>query len=247
MVLFLVLAIGCGLACFPLHAQTGSRKFTRTADGWWVIDSGADVNGVGGAVARLNVQSVWPDQVRQSPGGFLSTADGSPIRVLPAGYFSPLFEDPDGTFPGGVADVMKPFRAYYVVSRFPATGTPLVVQVRASEPPFLAQSPKYWVRLSDCFLWVTGLSAEIRKSTPVYSTREDALSASHPQEPNAKLTNPGQHPEIAAVGPPPPLSRLPVLQRTPEAVELVCPGYGGELCWVNISKSGANLVITKEQ
>jgi hypothetical protein len=245
--LVLALTIACCAVGLPqpLQAQTPGPKFTKDADGWWVVASRGDVNGAGGAVSRLSNDNFWPDVVRQSPRGFLTTADGAPILVLPFGYTTPLFDGPDARFPGGVVDVMKPFRAYYIISRRPKNGPPLVVEV--AEPPFSLRSSTYWVRLSDCFVWATGMAAELRPSTPVYATQENARAARQPMEPNAKHIEVGRNPGITAVGPPPPQSRLPVLMRAADVASLVCPAYGGELCWVNLSSSDGGVVIYREQ
>lgn len=220
-------------------ASESGPKFTKGADGWWYISrSGGGVNASGGGVDRVKVRDFWPQTaVSPAPQGFLATSDGTPIRVLASGYLVPLFDSPETAFPGGVVDIMKPFRAYYVIRKQDES-------LLVAEPPFTPQSRTFWARQGDCYVWATGLAAELKGNPPVYGSEEQARTGSQPLTPADKYTSTQMLPNIPGAEGSPPMSRLPLLLRKDELATLLCPGHGGELCWVNVAKAGDSIALS---
>lgn len=222
------------------QAESGPR-FTKGADGWWYVARGGGVNAEGGGVAIVKVRSFWPQTaVSRSPQGFLATSNGTAIRALASGYLVPLFDSPETAFPGGVADIMKPFRAYYVIRK---QGGSLLV----AEPPFTPQSHTFWAREGDCYVWATGVAAELKGSPPVYATEVYARAGSQPLTPADKFISIQMLPNIPGAEGAPPMSRLPLLLRNGEVAALLCPAYGGELCWINLARVGDAIALSNTQ
>jgi len=222
-------------------SASGGGTFAKDAEGWWVISRGSGgVNGPGGGVRRLAVPDFWPAAVVASPLGFVTTRDGIPVRVFASSYQTPLFDTPATPFPGGVVDVMKPFRAYYVLRKQNAS-------LLVAEPPFTPQSATFWARQSDCYVWATGKVAEVKGTPSLYATEEQARAGTPPLTPTAKYVDFPHLSKISGVGAPPPMSRLPVLLQKGNLAQLLCPAYAGELCWMNAALAGDSLLVLSSQ
>jgi hypothetical protein len=216
--------------------------FTKGEDGWWLLSKGGSggVNGPGGGLHRAAVRDFWPAGVVASRQGFLATPDGNAVRVLASGYLTPLFDSSETAFPGGVVAVMKPYRAYYVVRK---QGTALLI----SEPPFSPKSPFFWVRQGDCYVWATGKAAEVKGSLSVYASEDQARTSSQPLTPADKYTDFSRPAAVASASGPPSMTRMPVLWQAGDVAALLCPSYGGELCWANLSMSGGSILVSNAQ
>ncbi|MCX6627290.1 MAG: hypothetical protein NTW28_06645 [Candidatus Solibacter sp.] len=135
---------------------------------------------------------------------------------------------------------MKPYRAYYVVRKQAAA-------LLVSEPPFSPRSPFFWVRQADCYVWATGKAAEVRGAISVYASEEQARTMSQPLTPPGKYTDFGRPAAVGSASGPPSMNRLPVLLQVGGVAALLCPAYGGELCWANLSGAGGSLVVLNTQ
>jgi hypothetical protein len=216
-------------------------KFTKDEEGWWKVSRGGEsVNDVGGGLRRVSVRDFWPTAVSPAPQGFLATSDGTAVRVLASSYLVPLFERPDTVFPGGVVEIMKPFRAYYVIRKQDAA-------LLVAEPPFTPNSRTFWARQSDCYVWATGLAVDLRGNAPLYASEEQARASTQPLTPADKYISTQRLPGVPGAEESPALLKLPLLLRTGELAAILSPANGGELCWVNLARAGDSIALLNGQ
>lgn len=230
---------GCSPSSDGKTSVPDGVRFSKGDDGWWTIDrGGGDVNKPLADIRRVHVRDFWPGEETSARQGFLTTKDGTAVRALAGGYLVPLFATPDTAYPGGVIDIMKPYRAYFVVRKEKSA-------LLVAEPPFNTSSRTSWVRQGDCYVWATGLTAEVKGNAAFYANEEQARTGSQALSPTEKYVSIKQLASVPGGDKSPALSKLPVLLRTGDLAAVLCPANGGTLCWVNLEKSATSIALAR--